>query len=360
MPQLTAKNHYIPQAYQRAWSDSGTHVQVYRLLVPSEREPLWRLEAIRRIGMEEHLYTSVLGGINDDSFETWMREEVEDPAFEAIDKVRRGRRMNVQDYHRLAYYFAAMDLRTPAGYLAHIAFVNRSLPEVIDEVLTRLPERLSATSAAGEGVAEVEPTVLLSEAPPTRVTVTPQESEDMALLRVEVTNGREYWLRTIRRLLRTTARVLTEHRWAILEPGDGTEWPSSDRPALRLNFYGDGHYTYDGGWGSRGTDLILPLSPQHLLHTRIGYRDSRHGRALPEVTRRIRRAVVDGALRLVISRVPSDDIPLMRQRRVDRALWMLEREQWESFHQSQASVEHDVVAATDGQSPDSGAGMAPT
>lgn len=127
MPQLTAKNHYIPQAYQRAWSDDGVRVPVYRLLVPSGAEPAWRPAAIRRLGMEEHLYTSVLGGTDDHSFETWIRAEIEEPAAEAIDRVRHGRRMAVPDYRRLAYYFAAMDPRTPAAYLTHTAFAALAL-----------------------------------------------------------------------------------------------------------------------------------------------------------------------------------------------------------------------------------------
>jgi hypothetical protein len=289
--------------------------------------------------MEQHLYTSVLAGVDDDAFETWIKAEVEDPALEAIDKVRRGRQMSPRDYHRLAYYFAATDLRTPAGYLAHTAFVDRSLPQVLDDVLARLSEHLESDASTGGGLVETAPSVPMAEAPLSRITLTPNAERDLALLRVDVINGREYWLRSIRGLLHTAAHVLKQHRWVIRTPADGAEWPTSDRPALRVNWYDDGHYDFEGGWGSHGTDLVLPLSPQHLLHARVGFPDRQHGEAHPEVTRRLRRVIVDGALRSVIARTAVDDIPQMRERRVDRTLWTAERQEWEEFHRTQSAAE---------------------
>jgi hypothetical protein len=49
------------------------------------------------------------------------------------------------------------------------------------------------------------------------------------------------------------------------------------RPSyIPLNYYARGRYDFKGGWGNKGTEILLPLSPHHLLYTRVGHRVARN------------------------------------------------------------------------------------
>ena len=63
----------------------------------------------------------------------------------------------------------------------------------------------------------------------------PREPDGQAFTRTDVTLGRGFWIASMRRLLTGVARVLTDHQWSILEPGDESEWPLTDHPVLKLN-----------------------------------------------------------------------------------------------------------------------------
>ena len=52
---------------------------------------------------------------------------------------------------------------------------------------------------------------------------------------------------------------------------DGWEWFTCDHPVMRLNYNGPDDFTLQGGWDYKGTDLVMPLSPRHLLMTQVGH-----------------------------------------------------------------------------------------
>jgi hypothetical protein len=71
--------------------------------------------------------------------------------------------------------------------------------------------------------------------------------------------------------------VLRDQRWSVLEPNGNTEWLTSDHPVVRLNFKSAEEYDFVGGWGSEtGCDILMPLSPRHLVWTQVGQRARLH------------------------------------------------------------------------------------
>ena len=45
---------------------------------------------------------------------------------------------------------------------------------------------------------------------------------------------------------------------------------SVGHPVLRLNYYKPGQYDFRGGWGNPGSEVLMPLSPRHLLYVQVG------------------------------------------------------------------------------------------
>lgn len=83
----------------------------------------------------------------------------------------------------------------------------------------------------------------------------------MGQLKAEMIVGRGLWFSGMRHLLTHTVKHLERHKWTILRPPEDLSWFTSDDPVIRLNYYDAGRYDFNGGWGNKGTEIILPLAP---------------------------------------------------------------------------------------------------
>jgi hypothetical protein len=138
-------------------------------------------------------------------------------------------------------------------------------------------------------------------------------------------------------------RLLQGHRWSILAPCEGLTWYTSDDPVIRLNGYKDGRYDFKGGCGVSGTEIILPLSPHHLLYTRIGHRPPPKGEVLSRAkTELIRRLIAEHAYRMIFGASQEEDVEGLRPRTVDDKLLRQERELWPGWHARQTAAERGV------------------
>src|SRR5262249_54843064 len=119
----------------------------------------------------------------------------------------------------------------------------------------------------------------------------------------EVIVGRGYWVANMRRLLTGPAQIVRQHKWSIAKPAGDAEWITSDHPVLRLNYYYEqGTYDFKGGWGSKGTDIIFPMSPRHLLYTQIEADVPDRFTCSEELTQVIQRFLAERAHRWIFSR----------------------------------------------------------
>lgn len=187
--------------------------------------------------------------------------------------------------------------------------------------------KVSVVDDAFDGVFKVE--IQRSDAP-----------AEGGMMRASVVVGRRLWIAGIRHVLEGRAmEALLRNHWAVLTPAPGYEWPLTDHPALRLGVWGSDKFTFAGGWGKRGTDLLMPLSPQHLLHSEVG--QVRRGLyALSEDhTRAFRSFLLKRAHRRVFASRPMEWIPRERPRTVNREEFELEREAWSRWHDDQSHAE---------------------
>ena len=84
--------------------------------------------------------------------------------------------------------------------------------------------------------------------------------------------SRSVWMAYTRHLLENRSDIVCKHHWRAAKPADGEEWPLTDHPVLRLNYNGPAHYDFKGGWDSKGSEFIMPVSPHLAVYTQIGTR----------------------------------------------------------------------------------------
>jgi hypothetical protein len=109
---------------------------------------------------------------------------------------------------------------------------------------------------------------------------------------------------------------------------------------LRLNYYYEqGTYDFKGGWGSQGTDLILPLSPRHLLYTQVGAEAPDRFTFSNEMTSTIQRFLAERAHRWVFARRPTETVARFRPRRIDAAAVAAEKAAWQRWHNDHRRAE---------------------
>jgi hypothetical protein len=162
---------------------------------------------------------------------------------------------------------------------------------------------------------------------------------DQATVRAVLPGGRRLWIASMRHLLTGAAETLCKHRWSIAEPAGDAEWLLTDHPVLRLNYYGPGRYDFGGGWGNPGSEIMMPVSPRHLLYVQVGSKALSRLTFSHEQTRAVQQLLVERAHRWVFARRPAAWVAEVRPRVVDPETLKAEAKAWDDWHQDQLQSE---------------------
>ncbi|WP_191632830.1 DUF4238 domain-containing protein [Pseudomonas fluorescens] len=335
MQQLHKDNHYVPKLYLKQWAQDGG-ISTYRLLVPNEKLPLWRMHSLKGIAYQEHLYNYVVSGHQTDEFERWLDSEFEAPAEEVISRVVRDEKLLPDQWRTLIRFAMAQDVRTPARYREFVARQSTTLQPLLNETLERSITELELAVSDGRSLRRCQATEL--EKFPFNLVIEPQPNGD-GMLQAHTIVGRRLWVWNARRLLTDTIKKIPMKGWVILNAPPGLSWPTSDNPLIRLNFHGPEKYDFKGGWGVKNEDILLPLSPKHLLYTCIGSRPKICAATLDLQTAQfMRRIIIEHADRYVFSTEPSD-VHLIRPRTICAEQFMAERRAWGDWNREQSEAE---------------------
>ncbi|MCU9949258.1 DUF4238 domain-containing protein [Pseudomonas sp. PDM13] len=338
MQQLRKDNHYVPKLYLKQWAHEGL-ISTYRLLVQSENVPLWREQSLKGIAFHQHLYTYLAGQEETDEFERWLDSEFESPAAEAIRRVVQEDRMSPEHWRRLVRFAVALDVRTPARLRQFIKRQNETLPALMDAAVQSSVRKLEAAVSRNEPIPNHSDEgdalsifkVSIEELP-----------DGGGQVRAETIVGRRLWIWQMRHLLSKTLGRLPAHKWTILHAPDGMSWPTSDNPLIRLNFRDSRNYDFGGGWGVKNGDIMLPLSPKHLLYTCIGNKVWPRGTVVDIRTAQLmRKIIIEHADRYVFADKPSD-IHLIRPRLVCPETYKNEQASWLQWNQEQCQAEREL------------------
>ncbi|WP_454562519.1 DUF4238 domain-containing protein [Pseudomonas sp. AIG] len=337
MANLRRDNHYVPKLYLKQWSHDG-FIPTYRLLVPNEKYPLWKEQSLKGIAFHQHLYTYLAGQEETDEFEKWLDKEFENPAQEAIERVVNERSLSPEHWKKLVRFAVAQDVRTPARLREFLGRQREILPSMLEDSVERSVHMMER---AVRGRGALPESKNYTDGFPMKVSIE-KESDGSGLLNAEIIIGRRLWLWNIRHLLTKTLGRLPRHRWTILHAPPGISWPTSDNPLIRLNFHDARNYNFGGGWGVENGEILLPLSPKHLLYTCIGKRPWYRGKRLDEENAQLmRKIIIEHADRYVFSRDQSD-IHLIRPRTVCSETFKREQDEWGNWRNEQCQAEAEL------------------
>lgn len=339
MQQLRKDNHYVPQLYLKQWSLNGK-IPTYRLLVPNDNCHMWKDHSIKGIAFHQHLYTYVAAQGETDEFERWLDREFESPAEEAIDRVIKGLQLSQDHWALLIRFLAAQDVRTPARLKQFLAREGETLQSLLDETLTSSVAELE--KAVQLGIHLSAPKKAMNDIFPFKITVE-RNADGGGIIRAKTVVGRQLWLACSRHMLTETLSHLMAHRWTILRAPDGVSWPTSDNPVIRLNFVDASNYNFLGGWGRKNGEILLPLSPKHLLYTKIGSRTFQRGTVLDVGTALLlRRMIIEHADRFIFA-YEQGDIHLIRPRKVCPETFKYEQLIWQNWPKDQSDAEANLL-----------------
>ena len=342
--QFTSKNHYLPEVYLKNFTDLESQVYAYRTLVPHENYPEWRSYNPSGIGYYKNIYTySTAQGVTDE-FEEWFEREFETPASEPIQKVISEAQLTPQDWGHLIRFAAALDVRTPARMLQDLSRWGETLPKQIEEVAEEAVARTKSLSPEEKAtIKSVKKNPLF----PVKIAMEVEEGESMGELRTEVLKGRSLWLGTTKSILTGSdaLKTLLQHKWTVLRPADGLTWFTSDCPVIRLNYYREGYYDFKGRWGSKGSEILFPLSPYHLMYTKIGdQRPWRRGtKASLRFTEVVRQMTAENAYRYIFAAGQDSSVSKLRPRVVNQDQLQREKAYWEQWHERSSKAEAEYL-----------------
>jgi hypothetical protein len=341
--QFHRENHYAPQVYLRGFASTPERIFTYLTLVSNERVPPWRERSIGGVARLAHLYTRLAAGQETDEIETWLDREFEAPAAEPLRRAISDDRMTPDDWTHIVRFLAAQMVRTPAYFFQNLQGWKDEASTNLSLALEESVRKLEA--AKRSGVAVMLPAAITERYIPISIDAEALPGEEMARVKASMLVGRGRWQFAMRHLLADT-RLLHQHRWTILAPAKGLAWFTSDDPVVCLNYYEEGRYDFKGGCLSHGTEIFLPLSPQHLFYTRIGYRPERRGHVLPRgQTEAIRRVIAEHAFRMIFAASQDSEMPTLRSRHVSDEEFRKERDGWQKWHEEQTTAERNLKSS---------------
>jgi len=353
MSDITRNTHYVPQATLRRWSENGSHIYAYDILVSHANVPDWQRRGIKRVARHVDLYTTLEGAEETDRVEKQITRMYEEPGQEAIEKLLNKQRMSPLDWKSVARFVALQQMRTPLYFVEFVKRLNEQASTVLEKIVQELPKRLEAHHGSNvRPKSEVgdEPNYLGDHI---RISVQPGvgpagETEVAATF----SSSRAAWLSTITGMLVRLDGVICQHRWRAIEPAGNAEWPLTDHPVLTLNYVGSGQYDFGAGWGRKGSEFVLPISPHIAVCTQVGSNNHGPRQMTVDQTRSLQRFMAERAFRFIIARPGvAEWVRSAKPRTIDAEAYATEQEAWRRWHSVHIESEQQFRADSTPRKP---------
>ena len=338
---LKRNNHFLSQMYLEAWKNSNNKVMVYELLVPNEKVPLWIPKSTKSIGSIDSLFVRLKNNEEIDDIEEWFATKYESPAKEALEKAKNGGRISVDEWHQLIDFLACHIVRSPA-------FLANTLEKAKQECISIFEEKVEDISTITPS--EMKKTINEMKANknnelfPIKITdLGDDESGENKILKIETIFGKQFYLWIMKHLLEETAKILHKHKWSIITVDEKVVLPTSDNPVICLNYNNEKGYDFDGGWGSKNSNIVFPISPNKILYTQVGCKNLPRLKLNYKMSIIFKRIIVEHSFRCVISNFEDNDIPKIKSRYVNLYEFKREKEMWANFQKEYIQTESEYI-----------------
>lgn len=330
---ITHRNHYVPEFYLRNWSKDGTTIFVYSLLVPDSRIRYWKQKSIKYTAVWNDFYTRNEGEKEVDDFEKWFNKEFESPVKRVFEKLLNNQDINENESSKLSRYISAQYLRTPA-------YMNKQMKLLLKE----MPGTLKKAAEKSSKQLEENPMIIHNPSPlPVGAELIPIKSEinnDTGQIEIKMLLGKGMYLSALKYLLTITVSATERYKWHVIHASDGILFPTSDDPVICMNYNNENDYNFDGGWGKKNGNIIMPISPTQLLVTEIGSTKSiiqlDYSKQWSIFFRKI---IIEHAHRYVYADAKQKGMLAINPRSVNKALFEKEQTELSGWHEEQISRE---------------------
>ena len=328
---ITHKNHYVPQFYLKNWSQDRKKIWVYSLLVPHSQIPYWKEKSIEYTACWNDFYTQRNGEKEVDEFEKWFNKEFETPAEPIIQKLIENKPITRQEEIRLTHYVMAQNLRVPARVNFILDTAKKSVKKFMDSFSFENVKREDILNANHNAIDDLLPI---------NVHIDREKQE----IEMNTFIGKSVYLYAVKYLLTLTIKKVEHYRWYVIHAADGISFPTSDNPVIFLNYYGNNNYDFNGGWGIKHVNVIMPLSPKCLLFTEIGTKTiSRQFDDSIEWSKFFRKIIIEHAYRYVYADSRQKGMLSINPRRVSAKLFNEEQKTMTDWHEYNIKAEQELL-----------------
>lgn len=318
---ITRKNHYVPQLYLSGW-ETNKKIYTYDLLVPNANCPVWNRTSIENTGCVEDLYTQWKDGAETDRIENWFGQ-YESKAAESLRKARRGEHLTSSQWHSLIDFVAVQYMRTPNGF------------SLIKRIMTVASEKAAKESmdAFCNGTLEPETSTngTVHEETPVKVEIDYKKG----IISFEGVVGKADWYWAMKTFMSNGAfEIWHKQEWGIVNCHKDILWPTSDNPVICINYQDNTHYSFNAGIGIKGTQIIMPISPNKALYTMIKSKRSPRITANRQDSEFIKKLIAENATRYIFGYAKDDSILRYRKRKEDLNLYQEVKVANKCWHES--------------------------
>lgn len=333
---MKKNNHYVPQIYLKQWEQKHK-IYTYEVLVPNKNCPIWKRESISRTSSLDYLYLYDINDKISEELEDFFCFEIENQYQNFIDKLNNYSVLNENDFKYISKLIATQHLRTIGGYtrcqkvwvdLFENGIINDTI-EIMNKEFQEgiLPRNVNKISSIDEKTLPIKTSLV-------------KENDESVFLKVDAIIGKSAWIYSMEYLFSNTYEVLNNVSWCVYEAPEHFNWVTSDDPVILLNCYDENTYDFNGGWASKNTCIIFPLSPKKLLFAQIGVeQDTFYKKASMDFARLIQKFIIEHAFLKVYSLKESSMVSSVRNRTVNRKEFLRIKKEIEQLHENYKNEE---------------------
>lgn len=260
--ELKRDNHFVSQCYLKYWTDNDGKLLVYKKIIPhiNCNKPSKRFPS--QVGKLYNFYIRYDGNEEKDDLEDLFNFSFENELGNILKKINEDiklEKLSENESDILMKFVAVQRYKTIDGLNRIKEMSEKVLPKVMKDSIDSMKQSTSLVKHTSNSNIELP------------IKVNAIEKKDNILdISIEAVNGKTFWLMQMENIMENLYKTLKKHKWKILKSPKGLYWYTSDNPVLTLNYYGSGKYDFHGGFDSKGSNIIVPLTPKHLLITEIG------------------------------------------------------------------------------------------
>ena len=337
---ITRNNHYLSQMYLEAWKNKDGKLEVYELLVPNEKVPLWQPKSIRSVGSLDSIFVRLKNGKEIDDIEKWFNEKYETPVKLALNHAINDERLSAEEWHYLIDFLALHIVRSPAFVLKTLENGKKS-----DEIFQNAIIEISKLKK--EDLINKKRNKILSpnndDMFPFKMTNLGKCDNENILFKIETIIGKQFYLWNAKNLLDNTSKILHNHKWGIITVHENVTLPTSDNPVICLNYNNESDYNFDGGWNSKNSNILFPISPNKILYTQIGTKVNPRWNIDYKKSLLFKKMIIEHSYRKIISNFADKDVVKIKQRYVSESEFKREKKMWEDFQKDYLEKESEFI-----------------